>query len=297
MKEQYYKNKKGYWSLLGIFFLSFFNQVFAPQEGNPSETNTFSKSLAGVNASKSQFPVKPSGKVNKKNKKKYGLNDAAVILQEAVIFLDKNAMFMADSESNVEDIRDLAMKIYKTEAYCIFKLAHKEKYISWPDKNPLADWDAYYDGTELFQRKTAIIFGDPSFHRTQIERLMFVLRGSIHENIFSMIYILNKSQVDSILPVDEFKYGGHPYQDIDIEGVIELYGRLVAQTSESIDKKYQEWQLVFYRTAFFMLREIAYESSRLAQRQDRTDDYYDLLAISRSNKIPFQDLKKSLSRK
>ena len=291
-----YKNKKGYGLFLAILFLFFFNQVFALQAVDPSKIDISSKSLKRGSAPKPQSLVGPSVKVNKKNKKKYGLKDAALILQEAVTYLDKNAIFMADSESNVQDIRDLAVKIYKTEAFCVLKLAHQEKYISWPDKNPLADWDSYYDGTELFQRKTAIVFGDPSFHRTQIERLMFVLRGSIHENIFSMIYVLNKGQVDSILPVDEFKYGGHPYQDIDIEGVIDLYSRLAAQTSESIDKKYQEWQLVFYRTIFFMLREIAYEFSLLAQSEDRTDDYYDLLAISRSNKIAFQDLKKSLSR-
>lgn len=235
--------------------------------------------------------------VIKKAKGRNTIKDASLILQEAVAYLDKNASFMADSESNSQDVRELVVKIYKTEAYCILKLAHQEQYITWPDKNPLADWDAYYDGTELFQRKAAIIFGDPSFHRTQVERLMFVLRGAVHENIFSMIYVLNETQVTSVLPVDDFKYSGHPYQDIDLEAVISLYERLVEKTSEAIDKKYQEWQLVFFRAAFFILREIAYQSAQIAQSQDRADDYHDLLDIAHSHKIDFQDIKKSVSKK
>ncbi len=223
------------------------------------------------------------------------LEEAARILKQSVEYLVENAYFMADVEPGAEDVRLLAIKIYKTEAYCVLFLAGFPQYITWGyPQNPFQDMDVYYDGIELFYKKSALIFGDVAFHRTQVDRLMFSLRGSIHENILSLVHCLNNYL--SVIPENVFKFNGRAYEDICLTLTIDLYEQLSTKTVEWIDRSYQQWQVVFYRSLLYMLKELALVNADRFHEAGNDDAYFDLKAIGKSSTLTLEKVKKSIPR-
>lgn len=190
----------------------------------------------------------------------------------AINFLIKNKDYMVDNESILVERRKVALDLYRAEGYCVLTMADacfplrikKGKktedifaLINWSNIHPLLGKDVYSEGVKKFIDLNFKYSNDSRNGFTQSEVARGKLREIIHENLFSMIDMINK--VSSLLP-DRFQYSGHFYEGVAPLDHVALYDALSNKQKvalSSLDACYNKWQVALYRNLFLLLKLIA----------------------------------------
>jgi hypothetical protein len=211
----------------------------------------------------------------------------------AINFLIDHKDYMTDVEPLLVKRRNAALDLYRAEGYCILTMAHAcfqarkdediSKLLNWGNIHPLLGKDTYSDGIKKFINLNLAYNNDSYYKASQSEIARDKLREIVHENIFSIIDVINK--ISKILP-GEFYYSGHPYEGISPLNHVALYNVLSYTGSHSslspLDVCYHQWQVAYYRNAFLLLKLIAKEvlDSGATDGEIMTDD----------NKVILQDI-------
>lgn len=203
----------------------------------------------------------------------------------AVNFLINHKDYMSDIEPLLVKRRKIALDIYRAEAFCILTMADAcfparknqeiSKLLNWGEIHPLLGKDVYSDGVKKMINVNLVYNNDSYYKASQSEIARDKLREVVHENLFSIIDVLNK--ISGILP-GEFYYSGHPYEGIAPLDHVALYNALSDNDTlnrlSSLDSCYHKWQVAFYRNSFLLLKFIAKAilESKVTAEKIVTDD-------------------------
>jgi hypothetical protein len=252
-----------------------------------------------VDKKKSMSNVKKIAKkkATTKGDKVKQVKEVVDIIKVALGHLVGDARYMAVSEAISRELRDLAIKIYKGEAYFVLGLVHMNADLLMVDldANPFANEDVYFDGIFKFDQARSIAFETLGSSKTQRDKLMFALRSSIHENIFSIIDCIN--DYTQTFLIDDFKYGGHKYVDSAPIQAIELYKQLSQKEESALDKQYQCWQVVFYKGLIFILKSVALSVANQMKQQGNEDAFRDLMDLANTLPVTLKDVQNAIPKK
>lgn len=182
-------------------------------------------------------------------------------------FLIKHKEDMTDVEPLLRKRRDASVDLCRAEGYCVLTMADacfpSKKgqdilaLINWSNIHPFLGKDVYSDGIKKFIDLNIIYNNDSYYKASQGEVARDKLREIVHENIFSIIDVINK--IRDFLP-GRFYYSGHAYEGISPLDHVALYNVLSDTRKVSLssfDLCYHKWQVALYRNLFLLLKLIA----------------------------------------
>ncbi len=228
------------------------------------------------NVSKKNEKIKTGEKVRKKKIKKQKVvqkkqeitpYQLAQNISVIVNFLIKHKDDMTDVEPLLRKRRDASVDLCRAEGYCVLTMADacfpSKKgqdilaLINWSNIHPFLGKDVYSDGIKKFIDLNIIYNNDSYYKASQGEVARDKLREIVHENIFSIIDVINK--IRDFLP-GRFYYSGHAYEGISPLDHVALYN-VLSDTRKvslsSLDVCYDKWQVALYRNLFLLLKLIA----------------------------------------
>ncbi len=208
------------------------------------------------------------GTVKEKKKKEITPYEVAENISKAINWISNptNSFAMADAEPKILKRRKIALNLYKAEAFCLLTLAdyifastrgkNIRTLLNWPDIHPLLGKDTYAE-VQKFSDINFDYHNDTSLKAPQSEIVRDKLREGLHENVFSIIDLLNT--ITNGLP-GGFYYSGHPYEGIAAFDHVLLYQLLATGEKTSLSSSeacFHLWQVALYKNFYFMTKLIA----------------------------------------